>query len=111
MKVVSKAQRSLSRHKHGESRLVRRAFFVGAWLALVLLAFFVVHTTVHAHADRSHVNCALCQLSHKATPAVSGATDLGALQVFALAVLPAQSSLSVEAAGALFIRGPPSLLF
>jgi hypothetical protein len=76
-----------------------------------LLAFFVVHTTVHAHADRSHVNCALCQLSHKATPAVSGATDLGALQVFALAVLPAQSSLSVEAAGALFIRGPPSLLF
>jgi hypothetical protein len=90
---------------------VRRAFFVGAWLALVLLAFFVVHTTVHAHDDGTHVNCALCQLSHNATPVVSGAADLVSPRIIALVVPPEQPSLSVEAADATFVRGPPTLLF
>jgi hypothetical protein len=80
-------------------------------LALVAATLFVAHAAAHGHDDGTHVNCALCQLSHNATPAVSGTADLDALQVFALAVLPAQFLLSVEAAGALFIRGPPTLLF
>ena len=110
MSSVPEFQASPSRCKACRTDVKRWVLIFGAWLALVSAAFFVVHTTVHAHDDRTHVNCVLCQLSNNATPAVSGATDLDALQVFALAVLPAQSSLSVEAAGALLIRGPPALL-
>jgi hypothetical protein len=83
----------------------------GAWLALVPAAFFVVHATVHASDDRTHPNCALCQLARNATPVVSGAADLVSPRIIALVIPPEQPSLSVKPADAVFVRGPPTLLF